>query len=82
MKTKLLITLAAFAAVFSEAAFAETIKPIKMIKHPVDMTTTQSTGPAVGTGTCGNGFMNFKMMKACADAESYPVNALSGMNLN
>ena len=82
IKTKLVIAFATFAVALSSTAFAETVKPNKIVKPNVDTTTTQSTGPAVSTAKCGNGFMNFKMMKACADAESYPVNALSGMNLN
>ena len=82
MKTKLLIAVAALAVALSSTAFAETAKPNKIVKPNVDITTTQSIEPVAGTMKCGDGLLNFKMMKACGDANDYPVNALGGLNLN
>ena len=82
MKTKLVIAVAAFAVTLSSTAFAETAKPNKNIKPNVDTTTTQSIEPVAGIMKCGDGLITFKMAKACGNANNYPVNALSGMNLN
>ena len=82
MKTRLVIAVAAFAIALSCTAFAETAKPGKIVKPNVDTTTTQSIEPVAGTMKCGERLFDFKMMKACGDANNYPVNALSGMNLN
>ena len=85
MKTKIVIAVAALAVALSSTAFAETAKPNKAIKPNVDTTTTQSIEPVDGQMNnriqCGDGFMNFKTMKACGSANDYPVNPLGGLNL-
>lgn len=82
MKTKLVIAFATFAVALSSTALAETVKPGKIAKPNVDITTTQSIEPVAGIMKCGDGLITFKMAKACGNANNYPVNALSGMNLN
>jgi hypothetical protein len=83
MKTLSKTIITVIALTLSGTAFAETAKPSKPLK--LDRMTTQSIETAGETMTgetmkCdGTGF---KMMKACGDASQYPVNALSGMNLN
>jgi hypothetical protein len=69
------------ALTLSGTAFAETAKPAKPLK--LDRMTTQSIEDETMTGeTTKCDDAGFKMMKACGDANKYPVNALSGMNLN
>jgi hypothetical protein len=74
--SKTIITV--LALTLSGTAFAETAKPAKPIK--LDTMTTQSVETITETMKCDGA--GFKMMKACGDANKYPVNALSGMNLN
>ena len=82
MKTAITTSLVALALTVSASAFAETGEAKKPLPAKVDMTTTQSIEPAGDAFNCDKGFTGFKAMKACGDANSYPVNALSGMNLN
>jgi hypothetical protein len=77
--SKTIITV--IALTLSGTAFAETAKPAKQVK--LDTMTTQSIEGEMMTGeTMKCDGTGFKMMKACGDANKYPVNALSGMNLN
>jgi hypothetical protein len=77
MKTT--ITALALGLMLSGTAFAETAKPIKPAK--LDTITTQSIELQSDQLKCGQGFADFKTMKACGNANAYPANPLSGMNL-
>jgi hypothetical protein len=81
MKTLSKTIITVLALTLSGTAFAETAKPAKHIK--LDTMTTQSIEGETMTGeTTKCDGAGFKMMKVCGDASQYPVNALSGMNLN
>jgi hypothetical protein len=84
MKTTLKISMLALSLMISGAAFAgeakDGVKPVKPAK--VDMMTTQSIEPAAHASNCDVSFTGFKAMKACGDASAYPVNPMSGLNLN
>jgi hypothetical protein len=89
MKTTLKISMLALSLIFSGAAFAgeakDGVKPVQPQK--MDMITTQSIEPVAiepeaDASNCDAGFTGFKAMKACGGASAYPVNPMSGLNLN
>ncbi len=83
MKNTLKISILALGLMFSGAAFAGETKPVKPAETvKVDTLTTGSTEPSADNFKCNAGFADFKALKACNDGSAYPVNPMSGLNLN